>query len=130
MFNTVFIDSGIALDCQGNELFLSDPVKIPLPSRKKRFFLTISYSEIETNPVPVFSSGSNSKTEEFSRIHESFNLGWTARYPLTGHDWHNGAWVTCGRSHPISIAKFIIRRGKVRLSRSFKEKISQGRQTW
>lgn len=128
--NTVYIDPGMALDCNGNEIVLSEPVKIPLPSRKKRFFLTISYSEIEKVPVPVFSSGSDSNAAEPSRIQESFKLDWTARYPLVGHDWHNGAWVACGRSHPVAIAKFIIRRGKVRLSKSFKEKISEGRQTW
>ncbi|MFC1881748.1 hypothetical protein ACFL2S_09670 [Thermodesulfobacteriota bacterium] len=128
--NTVYIDPGMALDCQGNEIVLTEPVKITLPSRKMRFYLTISYSEIEMKPVPVFSSGSDVNATESSRIQESFELGWTARDPLSGHDWHNGAWIACGRSHPIAIAKFIIRRGKVRLSRSFEEKISVGRQIW
>ena len=128
--NSVYINPGMAIDCHGNEIVLSEPVKISLPSRKRQFFLTISYSEIETDPVPVFSSGSDSKTEEFSRIHESFKLGWSARDPLSGHNWHNGVWITCGNSHPIAIAKFIIRRGKVRLSKSFEEKISGCRQTW
>jgi len=128
--NSVYIEPGMALDCHGNEIVLSEPVKISLPSRKRRFFLTISYSEIEMNPVPVFSSGSDSNATKFSRIQESFKLGWTARDPLTGHDWHNGAWVTCGRSHPIALAKFVIRRKKVRLSQSFEEKISEGRLIW
>lgn len=128
--NNVHIEPGMALDCQGNEIVLSEPVKISLPSRKMRFFLTLSYSEIEMDPVPVFSPGSYSDVTEPSRIQESFELGWTARFPLAGHTWHHGAWVTCGRSHPIVIAKFIIERGKVQLSRSFEEKISEGRRNW
>ena len=128
--NTVYIDPGMALDCQGNEIVLTEAVNIPLPSRKIRFFLSISYSEIEINPVPVFSSGSDLNAAEVSRIQESFEFGWTARDPLSGHDWQDGAWVTCGRCHPIAIAKFIIRRGKIRLSRSFERKIAEGRQNW
>lgn len=128
--NNVYIEPGMALDCQGNELVLCDPVKVSLPSRKMRFFLTVSYSEIEMNPVPVFTSGCDSDSTEPSRIQESFELGWTARFPLAGHHRHNGAWKTCGRSHPIAIAKFIFRKGKVRLSRSFEEKISKGRQSF
>jgi hypothetical protein len=126
--NFVYIKPGMALDCHGNEIVVSEPVKISLPARKRSFFLTISYTEVEANLVPTFSPGSDSDMEEFSRIHESFKFGWSARDPLSAHDWHNGAWVTCGRSHPIAVAKFIVRRGKVRLSRSFEEMISEGRQ--
>ena len=32
------------------------------------------------------------------------------------HDWHNGAWAACGKSHPLALVKFIIRRGQVRLA--------------
>lgn len=128
--NTVYIQPGMALDCQGNEIVVSDPVKISLPSRKRRFFLTIAYAETPIHPVPSFELGHGPEAVEFSRIQESFELGWTARDPLAGHHWHNGAWVTCGRPHPIAIAKFVFRRRRVRLSRSFEEKISRGRQLW
>ncbi|MBW2491082.1 MAG: hypothetical protein JRE65_08040 [Deltaproteobacteria bacterium] len=128
--NTVYIEPGMALDCQGNEIVLSEPVKISLPARKRRFFLTIIYSEIKTNPVPGFIDDYDLSTGKFRRIKESFKLDWSARDPLSGHKWHNGAWVTCGGFHPIAIAKFVIRHGKVMLSKSFEEKINRGRQIW
>lgn len=128
--NTVYLDPGMALDCQGNEIVLSKPAKISLPERERRFFLTIIYSEIKTNPVRLFPDDYDSSNEKFRRIKESFKLDWSARDPLSGHKWHNGAWVTCGGFHPIAIAKFVIRHGKVMLSKSFEEKISEGRQSW
>lgn len=128
--NFVYIEPGVAIDCQGNEIVVPEPEKISLPARKRQFFLTISYFEIETAPVPVLSVGSEIETRAFSRIHESFKFGWSARDPFSGHNWHNGAWVTCGRAHPIAIAKFVIRHGNLRLSKSFEEKINEGRQIW
>jgi hypothetical protein len=128
--NKVHIEPGMALDCQGNEIVVSEPVKISLPSRKRRFFLTVAHAEIPIRPVHILGLGHGPETEKFSRIQETFELGWTARDPLAGHHWHNGAWVPCGRPHPIAIAKFVFRRRKIRLSKSFEEKISQGRQAW
>lgn len=129
---SVHINPGMAIDCNGNEIVLFEPVKISLPSKKRRFFLTISYSEFETNPVLAPSSDCDlkSKTEGFSRIQESFKIDWSMKDPLSGHDWHDGAWVTCGRSHPIAIAKFIHEDGRIILDKSFKEKISAGRHNW
>ena len=128
--NMVYIEPGVALDCQGNEIVISEPVKISLPSRKRGFFLTLAYAETATHPRPGFSLDRDFEKQEFSRIQESYEMGWTARDLLAEHSWHNGAWITCGQAHPIAIAKFVFRRRKIRLSRSFKEKISRGRQVW
>ena len=128
--NKVHIEPGMALDCQGNEIVVSEPIRLSLPSRKRRFFLTLAYAETPSHPVPSFERGHGPEAEEFSRIQETFELGWTASDPLGGHHWHNGAWVACGRPHPAAIAKFVIRHRRVRLSRSFEEKISCGRQLW
>lgn len=126
--NTVYIEPGMALDCHGNEVVVSEPAEISLPPRKRRFFLTIAYSETATTPGPGFSCDHESEKLEFSRIQESFKLGWTARDPLADHNCQKGAWVTCGRSHPIAIAKFVFRRRTLRISRSFEAQISRGRQ--
>ncbi len=128
--NKVHIEPGMALDCQGNEIVVSKPIKVSLPSRKRRFFLTLAYAETPIHPVPSFGGGHGPEAVEFSRVQETFELGWTARDPLGGHHWHNGAWVACGRPHPVAIAKFVIKRRKIRLSKSFEEKISRGRNVW
>ena len=119
----VYIEPGMALDCLGNEIVVPEPVRIPLPDRKRRFFLTLSYSEIEAEPVPSPPAEGDFDRPEFSRIRESFALGWSARDPLSAHDWHNGAWAACGRSHPLALAKFIIRSGQARFSKSFEERV-------
>jgi len=119
----VYIDPGMALDCHGNEIVVSEPVKMSLPERKRRFFLTLSYLEVETDPIPSPSADGDPHMEVCSRIRESFEMGWSARDPLFAHDWHNGAWAACGKSHPLSLAKFIIRRGQVKLSKSFEERV-------
>lgn len=128
--NMVSIQPGMALDCQGNEIVVSEPVRISLPPRKRRFYLTLAYAETASHPMPGFSLDRDLEEEEFSRIQESYELGWTARDPLAGHNRHNGAWIACGQAHPMPIANFVFRRQKIRLGRSFEEKISRGRQIW
>ena len=128
--NKVYIQAGMALDCKGNEIIVSEPVRISLPPRKRGFFLTLAYAETATHPMPGFLLDREFEEKKFSRIQESHELGWTAKDPLAGHNWHNGAWTTCGQAHPVAIAKFVFRRQKIKLSRSFEEKISRGRQEW
>ena len=127
--NLVYIDEGMALDCCGREIIVAEPTKISLPKRKRRFFLSIFYSELKTNPVPPVSLCDDTKVK-YTRIQESFKLDWTSKDPLSGHGWHDGAWVTCGRSHPMAIAKFVIKKGQIILDKSFAKKISAGRQNW
>jgi hypothetical protein len=119
----VDIEPGMALDCQGNEIVVSEPVRILLPERKRRFFLTLVYTEMEAGPVPSAPADSGFDRHRSSRIRESFALGWSARDPLSAHDWHKGAWAACGRPHPLALAKFIFRHGQARLSRSFEERV-------
>lgn len=125
----VYIDPGMALDCHGNEIVVPETVKMSLPQRKRRFFLTLSYVEVETGRVPSpFTEGDHHR-EEFSRIQEAYTLGWSARDPLSAHDWHLAAWAACGQSHPLSLAKFTIQRGQIKLSRSFQERVNASRDT-
>ena len=128
--NFVYVDPGLALDCCGREIVVSKTTKIPLPKRKRQFFLTISYAEFETNPVTSFSPNCDRESQGFSRIQEHFQLTWAAKDPLSNHDWHDGAWVTCGRSHPIAIARFNHKDGRVILDKLFNEKITAGHHNW
>ncbi len=128
--NSVYIDPGMALDCCGNQIVVCEPVKIDLPSRKRNFYLTISYKEEKWGRIPIAPSDRYSEGYEASRVLETFKLGWTARNPMTGHKRHNGAWVTCGKTHPVPIAKFKVKHGKARLSITFEKKISDGRHNW
>jgi hypothetical protein len=120
--NRVYIDAGIALDCCGREIVVCEPTKISLPKRKRRFFLSISYMEFKTTPIPSIYLSDRTEAE-YTRIQESFKLDWTSKDPFSGHDWHNGAWVTCGRSHPMAIAKFVIKKGKIIHDKSYADNL-------
>ena len=128
--NYVYIYPGLALDCCGREIVVSKTKKISLPKRKRQFFLTISYAEFEINAIPFYLPDCDEDSQEFSRIQESFKTGWSMKDPLSNHDWHDGAWVTCGKCHPIAIAKFIYKDGRIILDKLFNEKISAGRHNW
>ena len=128
----VVIDRGIALDCCGREIFVPSHRRIAFPKRRKVEFLTISYRESGTDPIPVptFPGEPQQEGFEHSRIRESFKLGWATENPLKEHEWRDGAWVTCGKSHPLVLAKTDNRQGRFFVNKSFAKKIDAGRTCW
>jgi hypothetical protein len=125
--NAILIDPGMAIDCEGREIIVPESTEMPLPARKRSFYLTLSYFEFGTRPTPTYSPGSR-ENSEFSRVQESFRFGWKSKDPQAGHAWRDGAWSACGRHHPVAIAKFLVREGRLVPDGVFNEKIDAGRQ--
>lgn len=127
-----FVDRGLALDCCGRELYVPSSGRIALPKRWDAEFLTISYREFGMNPIPTPTFPEDPQMEgiEYSRIRESFKLGWATENPLKEHEWRGGAWVTCGKSHSLVLAKIDNKQGRCFINKTFAKKIDAGRTCW
>ena len=126
----VTIAAGLALDCCGREIFLPEPIEVALGERRSACFLTIWYSETGTAPVPAVPEGDEKSRTEFSRIAEGYQVQWEDTDPLTDHAWHDGAWVTCGESHGVTLARILREGDAVTLDEVLAERIEAGRRCW
>ncbi|MCM3871603.1 MAG: hypothetical protein ND895_13040 [Pyrinomonadaceae bacterium] len=115
--SAVVISTGLAIDCQGNEIVVPEPLELELPGRDlgSTLFLSISYIERETDPVP--SPSPDCSEMENSRVEEGavavFEKG-NANY---GHRHFKGRWRSCGESHGLTIARLRLSSGQWRIDR-------------
>ena len=111
----LIIASGLALDCQGNEILITDPVWQPLPDSnlETSSYLTISYSEQATKPTPV----PDDKLCQPALIAESFTLAFESRNPNQHHRHVQGRWLACGQSHSLVLARLRRSSGAWRIDR-------------
>ena len=98
------IAAGLALDCQGNEILIAEPVSHPLPDLDSRTasYLTINYQEQATNPTPALG---NDELCEQALIVESFNLAFESQNPNQHHRHVRGRWQACNQSHGLVLAR-------------------------
>lgn len=68
---SVTVQPGMGLNCQGEEICVSGPVELVFPGAGEMAYLLLSYAEKKTDPVPAPGQGENM---QFSRIEESFKL--------------------------------------------------------
>ena len=127
---TLIVNPGLALDCAGNEIYLPGPFSGPLPDKDGLYFLQLLYTETESAPVPDLYSETEASGTAFSRIVEGFELVWSAEDSMADHPWANGAWKTCGETHPLTIARVVVRSGGVELDEKFAARINAGRTGW
>ena len=112
----VVISAGLAIDCQGNEIVVPEPLKQPLPNPDmgSTLFLSITHVEKEVEPIP---SVSNSGELENSRIEESAVAVFEKGNANQGHRHFKGRWRPCGKSHGLTIAKLKLGSGQWRIDR-------------
>lgn len=110
----IYIEPGVALDCSGNEIIMPKERIISLPNASNSIYLTISYTESLTNPVPVIGEPDSSKDKaEYSRIQEGYAIQFISENPCTNHPVIGcGRWQACGQFHPIAVALLRYQRGK------------------
>ena len=115
--SAVVISPGLAIDCQGNEIVVPEPVKqsFPSPDLGNTVFLSIRYIEKETDPVP--NSLPNSSEMENSRIEEGAVAVFEKGNANQGHRHFKGRWRSCGESHGLTIAKLRVSSGQWRIDR-------------
>ena len=100
----LLITSGLALDCEGNEIVVPEKVIYPLPpmTSDTSAFLTIHYCEQGTNPIPVIDL---EELCEPALIVESFALTFETQNPNQHHRHARGRWQACGKSHGLVLAR-------------------------
>ncbi|MFN2511145.1 MAG: hypothetical protein ABR568_06825 [Pyrinomonadaceae bacterium] len=115
--SAVVVSPGLAIDCQGNEIAVPEPLEesLPSPDLGSTLFLSIKYVERETDPVPGalpdYSEMENSRTEEsVVAVFEKGNKN-------QGHRHFKGRWRACGESHGLTIARLRFSSGQWRIDR-------------
>lgn len=113
----VVISPGLAIDCQGNEIVVPELLEqaLPGPDLGSTLFLSISYIERETDPVP--NPVSDCSEMENSRIEESAVAVFEKGNANHGHRHFKGRWRACGKSHGLPIAKLRFSSGQWRIDR-------------
>ena len=91
----------MAIDCAGNEIFLSSRVELDAPSKSRELYLVAEYCETEGNPVPIFPGTEFANT----RIHEECRVYIMDIDPNSNHDGIGPGTPGCGSPHPMCIAR-------------------------
>ena len=114
----LIITAGLAIDCQGNEIVVEEPVELSLPQSVagSSTYLRISYHENESGSVPTEETGESSCS---LRIEEKFIADFS-NVNLNQHHRHvKGRWQACGTPHGLLIARLRFTAEQWRLDRRF-----------
>ena len=113
----LIITAGLAIDCQGNEIVVAEPVELSLPAVVSSVtYLSISYHEKESGSVPTEDAG---ETFFALRIEETFIADFGNVNLNQQHRHLKGRWQACGTPHPLAIARLRFNSGQWRLDRRF-----------
>lgn len=88
----ILVDPGFALDCEGNEISVSEPrtmPTLPVSDDRRVAYVNIRYDE---------SCSANTITESFEICFGDENRN-------RGHRHLRARWLACGEAHPLTIAK-------------------------
>lgn len=121
---SVTVEPGLAVDCWGNEIEITEAVVATLnvALKQKSCYVVVEYVETPCDEIPALLSvgegASSTEASQPSRIKETFKLGFHENDPLVSHSCKRGH-KTCGKPHPIPIGR--LRRGRKgwALDRSF-----------
>jgi len=103
----VAVDPGVALDCEGNEIFIGEPQQLAPPSSTecgRAVYVNLSYAEESADPIPVACADETSATQA-TTIRESFEICFGQENRTRGHRHLRARWLACGEAHPLTIAK-------------------------
>ncbi len=121
--SNVTVSEGLAIDCEGNEIIVTDPLVLatPLPlAGQSNIYLALRYVENERDPVPVPASDDFDAPAQNSRIEESFTAEFEKENINQGHRHIKGRWRSCGEPHGMVIARLRYASGQWRLDRRYR----------
>lgn len=106
----LLITAGLALDCEGNEIVVTETQSHPLPqlTSATSVFLIIQYREAATDTDPDKSSAP-------ALIEEGFSLAIENGNPNQNHRHQRGRWQSCGKPHGLVLARLRKMSGQWRL---------------
>ena len=115
--NRVQINPGYALDCEGNEIIISETVELN-PPEMKEIYILLGHTEHKTEPTPTIGDSPGNHIE-YNRIEEGFEITFEPHDPGYRHKCSDAGLIPCGEPHPISIAKLHMERGNWHVDSSF-----------
>ncbi len=117
------ISAGLALDCLGQEVILEQTKEIKiLKSVEKVLYLGICFVEEQIDITPTLPTSVQDFAESFNaaRLKESFRFDWYSEDPCAHQKRKTAFPETCGRAHPITLARLILRKGKRALDSKYR----------
>ncbi|MEZ5284337.1 MAG: hypothetical protein R2712_05915 [Vicinamibacterales bacterium] len=103
--NSVVVTPGLAIDCQGNDVLLPEPVRLTWSRKAGRCFVTIRYAETPTGATP-----SPGGSTEPAIIREDALVEICSSNPLHRHA--RPGMPGCGTPHAIALATLGLRQGR------------------
>ena len=101
--DTLIIEPGLAIDCAGNEIVLSEKSELSLKGIAGKQHLILQYAEIHVSPTPSFSDSLDSSATEFSRVRESTQVELAAVDPSPNHRGMGRGTPGCGQPHALCL---------------------------
>lgn len=108
----LIVEPGLALDCEGNELLIPSARPAVVGSTTDGFrvaYVCVRYVEEETDFVPGLpdepATTSTDNGAKASTITEGVAVEIAAENNNRGHRHLRARWLSCGQSHPLTIAK-------------------------
>ena len=113
--NKLVVAAGLALDCQGNEIVVAEPVELAFPESVagRSTYLVIRYRETESGwSLP---KAHPDATGSHPRIEEGFVTAFDSVNFNQRHKHVNGRWQACGNPHGLVLARLRCTSGQWRL---------------
>jgi hypothetical protein len=96
----ILVESGLALDCEGNEIVIGTTQSLVAPLMKSHTaYVNVRYAEEAADPVPTRDGN------EMSTLIETFELDIAEQNYNRGHRHLRARWLACGQRHALTIAK-------------------------
>lgn len=99
----VLVEPGLAIDCAGNELVLSEWAAHPLPQRGGRVYVTAVYEEHALGAVPTRAGSGDERTQP-ARMREGCRIELLEADPQADHEGLGPGTPGCGMAHPLTLA--------------------------
>lgn len=114
----LIITAGLALDCEGNEIVVAEPIELGLPEGLDggtTIFLSVRYCENEIKPAHT-DRMPNGPCED-NLIEESFATAFENQNSNQRHRHVKGRWQACGKPHGLVLARLRCSSGQWKLDR-------------
>ena len=112
------VEPGVALDCAGNEIVVSDIVQADLPPglpASATVYLCLRYTE-----KPTGTNIPNDGSEARALVTEAFEIVILSDNPHRNHRHQKARWLACGRPHELALARLQCKSGAWRIVRSYR----------
>jgi len=104
--DSVIVESGVAIDCAGNEIFQKSHTMNALLNGPSRLYVVVEYYESTVDPVPqpLDYDCASEQGQAYAWIEEASRVYIIDVDPTLDHDEVGPGSCGCGRQHPMAIA--------------------------